>query len=116
MITLVEATPYDVVPAVPPWDEATMAQNIGGDARRALCFYNSVPAGICDGTYSVWGKKGSGVWVRIGDVITIAGSDRGHAIAHMEGINSFDKLHVSASAGFAAESWFLASGGNMGYE
>jgi hypothetical protein len=116
MITLVAATPYDAVPAVPPWDEATMAQNIGGDSRRAICFYNTAGGGTCDGTYSIWGRKGTDEWVRIGAPIVIAGSTQGHAIPDMEEINTFNKIHVSADGGAAANRWFLASGGNQGYE
>lgn len=116
MQELYEATPYDAAPAVPPWNETTMPINIGGDARRSICLYNNAGVGICDGTYLVWAKKGSNPWVRVGAPIVVAGSSVGHAIVSMETINTFDKLYVSIVAGAAADRWFLASGGNQGYE
>jgi len=110
MIILTATTPYD-----PAWDEVTMPSNIGGDSRRTICLYKTV-AGTCDGVYSVWARKGTNPWVRLGAAITVAASVQGHSIVNMESINSFDKIYVSAAAGANADRWFLTSGGNMGYE
>jgi len=102
-------TPYDLA-----WDETTMPLNIGGDARRAICLYDT-GLGVCDGMYSVWGRKGTNPWARIGDTIAVAGSTIGHVIADMEAINSFNKVYVSVDV-VSCDSWFLASSGRMGYE
>ena len=113
MLTLTAVTPFDLA-----WDEATMPVNIGGDSRRAICLYKSV-AGTCDGVYSIWARNTSfstNPWVRLGAAVTVAASAQGHALVDMEEINCFDKLYVSGAAGAAADRWFLASGGNQGYE
>lgn len=109
LITLTDVTPYGV-----GWLE-TMAVNIGGDPRRSINLYNSVALGTCDGTYSIWVKKGDDPWLKFGDDIAIAGSTRGHALTDREGLNCFDKLYVSKDVAANAESWFMTTSGNMGY-
>ena len=114
MIVLTAVTPFD-----PGWNEATMPVNIGGDARRAICLYRAAGAGTCDGTYRIWARNTSfatNPWVRVGAPIAVAASAQGHAITNMEELNCFNKLYVSADGGAAADNWFLASGGNQGYE
>lgn len=109
MITITDVTPYDVA-----WDETTMPVNIGGDPRRCVCLYREAGAGTCNGVYSVWVRKGTAPWVRVGSNITVAGSERGHAIASMEVMNSFTKLYVCRVGAANADRWFVSSSGNTG--
>lgn len=107
MITLTDKTPYSI-----GFDESS-AINIGGDARRCICFYNS-SGSDCNGTYTIWGKKDESPWVQIGDAVTLSAAPKGYAITGYEVFNTFTKIYVNKETASNATHWFMVSGGRRG--